>query len=117
MTVDVSALSLRKISSARTPIGWYAFCPSTAATSTMLRIAGVGSASRPLGSVKHGRRVSRLLVMLTHSKLGKSLSLELSLTAAIGRCLLPAVLGRMEIVIIIRKIWNYLLTRHSPIPR
>lgn len=97
MTVDLSPLSLKKIASARTPIGWYNYMctlPTQLRLSTKLRIAGLGlkACSRPSGSSAHGKRARKCLVLLVRSS---GLPLDLCLSAVLGSWLQPSVRGRL----------------------
>lgn len=99
MTRDVSPLSLKKIASSRSPIGWYNYVstlPKPVRLSTMLRIGGLGfkASSRPLQSARHGKRARRLLVMLAKFHMAH-MPLELCLTVICGGILLPQQRGRL----------------------
>ena len=99
MTVDASPLSLKKIASSKSPIGWYNFIttlPRPVRLSTALRIGGFGfkAASRRIQSSKHGKRARRLIVMLMKFHMAH-LPLELCLIAILGRILLPQQRGRL----------------------
>lgn len=85
--ISVSPLSVKKIVTSRSPLGWLNVIqtiPYELRLSTQLRIGGLGfkAASRPLRCAKHGIRARRLLVMRFFSMCD---SLELSLIAALGR--------------------------------
>lgn len=96
MTVDVSPLSIKKVVSARSPLGWYSYiltCPRKLRISTQLRIAGFGfrAAARPLSSSRHGKRSRRLLIMRYYGILPCTLWLAVSA----GFVPSPSVIGRV----------------------
>ncbi|XLR47424.1 hypothetical protein HN51_031532, partial [Arachis hypogaea] len=89
LTVDLSAVSMRKAADVKSPIGWYSYVismPKSVRLSTLLRIGGFGfkAASRPIGCPTHGKRGRRLLVMLLMFYT-KCFSLETSLSIVLGR--------------------------------
>lgn len=97
MTTDLSPLSIKKIASARSPIGWYNYMctlPFPLRLSTKLRIGGLGfkACSRPSGSPYHGKRARKYLVLLIRSS---SFPLYLTLSAVLGSWLPPSVHGRL----------------------
>lgn len=99
LKIDISPISMKNISLSRTPLGWLNFIkslPRNLRLSTKLRIAGVGfkAASRTYHSRKHGKRVKRLIVMLTWAGKG-DFSLLLALHAVLGAWIPPSVVGRL----------------------
>lgn len=104
MTLDVSPLSIKKLLSINSPLGWYSYITTInrkLRVSTELRLMGVGfkACSRPLNSVKHGIRVKRLLIMRTHSLL-RCVSLELCLATVLGHPIQPEVIGRLVYIML-----------------
>lgn len=93
-TVDVSPVSIKKITTAINPIGWYNFMLTLNRPirfSTMLRIGGYGfkAASRPINSRRHGKRVKRLIALQLYGKL----PIYIWLTLVLGYVPRPEVIG------------------------
>lgn len=112
MTVDVSPLSIRKIVSAKTPIGWCNYITTVHRTlrlSTKQRIAGFGfkAASRRHSSSTHGKRVRRLLMMIHRSQL----PCELWLSVALGVAVSPEIIGR-----VISRLQEHFIPREPDLP-
>lgn len=105
MTKDVSPISLKKIFSSSTPMGWYQLMQSPESNnlriSTCLRLGGMGfkAASRTLLSKKHGIKGRRYMILLYHART-KGLDIVTKVGCLFGRVVSPNMVGELRYLLL-----------------